>query len=70
MKEEDPLSARLVARWETMTKRDGYEMIVKSEHDISSDGKEFLCKISLKALLNNEIFHEKKWNERIQRRWQ
>ena len=70
IKEEDPLSARLIARWKTMIKRDGYEMIVKSEHDISSNEKVFLCKISLKAFLNNEIFHEKKWNEKIQRKWQ
>ena len=39
-------------------------------NDISSNAKVFLCKISLKAFLNNEIFYEKKWNEKIQRKWQ
>ena len=45
-------------------------MCVKTEHDISSDINNFICKISLKAFLNGQIFHEKKWNEKIPRKWQ
>ncbi len=70
IKEEDPLSSRLIARWETFTKKDEYEMRVITEHDISSDNNNFICKISLKAFLNGKIFHEKKWNEKIPRKWQ
>ena len=70
IKEEDPLSARLIARWETYTKRDEYEMCVKTEHDISSDNNNFICKINLKAFLNGQIFHKKKWNEKIPRKLQ
>ena len=45
-------------------------MCVKTEHDISSDNNNFICKISLKAFLNGQIFHQKKWNEKIPRKWQ
>ena len=45
-------------------------MLVKSEHNITSDKLNFICKMSLKAYLNNKIFHEKNWDEKIPRRWQ
>ena len=70
IKEDDPLSARLTARWETLTKRDQHEMIVKTKHDISSDKNYFQCKISLSAYLNNKIFFEKNWKEKIPRKHQ
>ena len=70
IKEEDPLSASLIARWETFTKKDKNQMLVKSEHNITSDKLNFICKMSLKAYLNNKIFHEKNWDEKIPRRWQ
>jgi len=70
IKKEDPLSASLIARWETFTKKDENEMLVKSEHNITCDKLNFICKLSLKAYLNNKIFHEKNWDEKIPRRWQ
>ena len=53
-----------------INKKNEYEMCVKTEHDISSDNNNFICKISLKIFLNGKIFHEKKWNEKIPRKWQ
>ena len=70
IKEDDPLSAKLTARWETLTKRDQNEMIVKTKHDISSDKNYFQCRISLSAYLNNKVFYQKNWQEKIPRKFQ
>ena len=70
IKDNDPLSAGLITRWKTLTKKDGYEMLVETEHIISSDKNYFICQIGLSAFLNNQLFYKKNWNEKITRKWQ
>ena len=53
-----------------LQKKNDYEMLVETEHIISSDKSYFICQIDLKAFLNNQLFHKKNWNEKITRKWQ
>ena len=53
-----------------LLKKNDYEMLVETEHIISSDKSYFICQIDLKAFLNNQLFYKKNWNEKIARKWQ